>query len=318
MNLEEAKQKYMIDVPTDEIFYSKEYINYFNGENKKINLDLEKFRKFQEMYVKSFIVTFGEHKEFSVRDRIAIVLGGQTGAGKSGLVNLTNREGILTNRSFYLIDDDQFRKFYPRYDEIMAECPEFSTILTAMGSGPITPKIMKYASDNGLNFIFDGTMKNTRIFKTAQQWKDYDVTYRVMATSRMESLLSIFERNAFLRRNGFGRPIGVKEHDATYEGLENTLKTVEDAGETVEVYVRGRTISCIPELIYSSKRKGLYKSSVEALRDGRTRDKKFCINNDVQGRIANLETSDIGLNSVECKSLCELKEALEEEMAAER
>ena len=247
-----------------------------------------------------------------------VVLTGQTGAGKSGLVNLTNREGILTNRSFYLIDDDQFRKFYPRYDEIMAECPEFSTILTAMGSGPITPKIMKYASDNGLNFIFDGTMKNTRIFETAQQWKDYDVTYRVMATSRMESLLSIFERNAFLRRNGFGRPIGVKEHDATYDGLENTLSTVESAGEVVEVYVRGRSISCMPELIYSSKQKGFYKSSVEALRDGRARDKKFCINNDVQGRITNLETSDIGLNSVECKSLCELKEALEEEMAAER
>ena len=318
MNLEEAKQKYMIDVPSDEIFYSNEYINYFNKENRTLNPDLEKFRNFQEMYVKSFIVTFGEHKEFSTHDRIAIVLGGQTGAGKSGLVNLTNREGILTNKSFYLIDDDQFRKFYPRYDEIMAECPEFSTILTAIGSEPITPKIMKYASDIGLNFIFDGTMKNTRIFETAQRWENYDVTYRVMATSRMESLLSIFERNAFLRRNGFGRPIGVKEHDATYYGLENTLNTVENAGEAVEVYVRGRSISCMPELIYSTKQKGFYKNSVEALRDGRARDKKFCINNDVQGRIINLETLDIGLNSTERKSLWDLKEAIEEEMIVER
>lgn len=86
MNLEEAKKKYNIDIPSDEVFYSKEYNEYFSNEGvKEINPELEKYRLFDDMYKKCFIVTFGEKKEKdeSYSGRNAIILGGQTGAGKS-------------------------------------------------------------------------------------------------------------------------------------------------------------------------------------------------------------------------------------------
>ena len=317
MYLEEARKKYAIDVPSDDIFYSQEYKIYFSKSTSETNEDLERYRKFEEMYKKSFLVTFGGYTEKNIKtnNRTAVVLGGQTGAGKTGLVNLTNREALLQNSRYYLIDDDQYRKFYPRYDEIMVECPEYATILTAIGSGPVTPKIMKYASDNGLNFIFDGTMKNTRIYETAQKWEDYNVTYKVMATSRLESLLSIFERNAYLRRNGFGRPISVEAHDETYNGLEDTIRTIEANGsENIEIYMRGKNESSMPELIYSPKQKGIYQSGVEALKSGRDRDKRRCMSQDIFARIAILEASEIGLNSNESEELIKLKEALREEM----
>lgn len=317
MTLEEAKKKYSIDVPSDEMFYSKEYQEYFAGKTTTVNLTYEKYRCFQEIYKKSFLVTFGGNiQNKSNAERLAIVLGGQTGAGKTGLVNLTNREALLQNRHFFLIDDDQYRKFYPYYNEIMAECPEYCTILTAIGSGPVTPKIMKYASDNGLNFIFDGTMKNTRILNTAQLWKDYNITYRVMATSRIESLLSIFERNAYLRRNGFGRLISVEAHDETYNGLENTIEQMEksNADYNTEIYMRGKQEISMPELIYSPKQQGVYKNALEALKSGRSRDKRRCINGDVYQRISDLEASGIILTPGETKELESLKLALREEL----
>lgn len=317
MNLEEARKKYTIDVPSDDIFYSQRYKEYFSKNASKRDEELERYREFEEMYKKSFLVTFGGHIEKNIKNnnRTAVILGGQTGAGKTGLVNLTNREALLKNTSYYLIDDDQYRKFYPRYDEIMVECPEYATILTAIGSGPITPKIMKYASDNGMNFIFDGTMKNTRIYETAKQWENYNITYKVMATSRIESLLSIFERNAYLRRNGFGRPISVEAHDETYNGLEDTIRTIEaNENENIEIYMRGKSESSMPDLIYSPKQKGIYQSAVEALKSGRNRDKRRCMSQDLFDRIINLEASEIGLNSKENEELIKFKIALREEM----
>lgn len=235
--------------------------------------------------------------------------------GKVGLVKLCKREALKTDKGFFLIDDDQFRKFYPYYDEIMAECPEYSTILTAIGSGPVTPKILKYASDNGLNFIFDGTMKNSRILNTANEWKNYNVSYKIMATSRIESLISIFERNAYLRRNGFGRPISVTAHDETYYGLIETLKTLEKSKEPdIEVYMRGINSTSMPKMIYSTKEKGAYENALEAMMNGRMLDKKRCISDGVYERILNLETSDIGLNSNEYEELQKLKTAVKEEM----
>lgn len=316
MNLEEAIKEYKIDIPSDEIFYSEEYKKYFSKNNSDVDPNFEKYRDFEEMYKKSFLLTFREDiEEKSDRDRLAVVLGGQAGAGKTNLVVLTNKDGALQNRKYYLIDDDQYRKFYPRYDEIMAKCPEHSTILTAIGSGPVTPKIMKYASDNGLNFIFDGTMKNSRILETAKGWESYAITYKVMATSRMESLISMFERNAYLRQQGFGRPITVEVHDEMYYGLENTIRELESNGEpNIEIYMRGIGKSSSPVLIYSPKQKGIYQSAFEALRSGRDRDRRKCMSEDIYARIADLEALEIGLNSTETNELNELKEALRGEI----
>lgn len=319
MKLEEAIKKYSIIVPSDEIFYSDEYREYFNGGKKKdTNEEMEQYRAFDQMFKKSFIVTFsgGEEEIAKNRQKRAFVLGGQTGAGKSGLVNMIFQEAKKNSQGIFLIDDDQFRKFYPRYEEIMAECPEFSTILTAKGSGPVTPKVMKYASDNGLNFIFDGTMKNPRILDTASKWKDYNVSYKIMATSRIESLISIFERNAYLRQNGFGRPISVEAHDETYNGIEGTIKKLEQEqpDADIEIYIRGNNSDRIPRLIYSPKQKGMYRNAAEALLQGRERDRKRVLLTDIDERIANLEAAERVLNSVEKAELLSLKESLREEI----
>lgn len=317
MELQEALKKYSIEIPSDEVFYSDEYQRYFNGEDKE-NTQMEKYKDFDQMYKKSFLVTFsgGEKESKKNTQRKAIVLGGQTGAGKSGLVNMIFREARKASQGIFLIDDDQFRKFYPRYEEIMAECPEYSTILTAIGSGPVTPKIMKYASDNGLNFIFDGTMKNPRILETAKKWKDYDVSYKVMATSRIESLISIFERNAYLRQNGFGRPISVKVHDETYNGIEDTIRKLEREQQNadIEIYIRGTDADRIPKLIYSPKQKGMYRSATEALIEGRQRDRKRVLSTDIAERIESLEAAVRVLNDTEKEELRELKQSVRDEI----
>ena len=199
MNKEEAIKKYSIPIPEN-----------FEKYNK------EEYSQFDNMYLESFYSTFYEpdfRKSNIKKDKskVAIVLGGQAGTGKSSLVADAKRKFKDTGRRIVVIDDDGYRKFYPYAEEILENCPEHYTDITATATNIITPKIMKFASDNGYNFIFEGTMKNTRIVETMKTWKDYDIYVHVMATSEERSLMSTAIRNGELRETtNEGRLIGNK------------------------------------------------------------------------------------------------------------
>ena len=229
MTLTEALKKYGIPVP-DNIY----------------DYDKEKYSEFDNMYLKSFYDTFytagRNNKSVGDGKKIAVVLGGQTGAGKSALVAETKREFEKNGRRIVLIDDDSYRSLYPYGEEILKECPEHYTNITATATRYITPKILKFASENGYNFIFDGTMKNPRIVETMRSWKEYSIQAKIMATCRLQSLMGIAIRNGELRRLGReGRYISIEAHDETYKGIPDTLKLLEATGlaEEIKIYTRG-------------------------------------------------------------------------------
>ena len=241
MTFEEATEKYAIPIPEDIENYDKEV-----------------YREFDNMYLRSFYETFHITEEEQRRlaeariahkldttlreSKIAVVLGGQAGAGKSSLVSDTKRKFIGMGRRIVLIDDDQYRQLYPRSDEILKECPEYYTKLTALGTSKITPKILKFASENGYNFIFDGTMKNNRIIETMKTWEGYQIQVKVLACSRLRSLASSAIRNGELQRRGKeGRYISIDTHDETYKGTPDTLRFLESTGlaSEIRIYTRG-------------------------------------------------------------------------------
>ena len=318
MELEEAIKKYGISVPSDKEFYSKEYKEYFKGKRNQDKEFFEIYRPFQEMYTKSFYTTFYQEQdknELSVENSEAVVLGGQTGAGKSALVHVAKEEFNKEGKQIFLIDDDMYRMFYPNAHEILEECPEYFTKITAIGSGSVTPKILKYASDKGLNFIFDGTLKNPRIIQTAMTWKNYKVNWKIMATSKMESLLSIFERNEELRKIGKGRMITVEAHDETYSGLEPTvlqLESLEDIGR-IQVYGRGDKYF-EPQLQYDSMKQGRYPTALTALVQTRRMDQERCKRTNVEERISKLRNTDIPLNEGEKEALDALEKSIKMEI----
>lgn len=330
MELEEAIEKYGIKVPTDAEFYSEEYKDYFE-RNIRTNDLIEKFAKYEDfhlMYLKSFYITFHKaHKEVqkerkTIANSEAVVLGGQAGAGKGGLAILAKKEYAAQGKEIFLIDDDEYRKCYPREkrDELLKNCPEHYTKITAIGSSSVTPKIMKYASDNGLNFIFDGTMKNPRIIETAMNWNNYKINWKVMATSKLESLISAFEKNDKLMKNHDCRFITVDVHNETYSGLAATLmslESMENMGK-IQVYTRGAKPE-EPKLVYdSSVQNQRYKTAVSALMGAREENRKECIRNGVENRIQKLKNADVQRNEAELAAIYELEQSVNEEVKRER
>ncbi len=326
MDVEVARSIYGIPVPTISEFYSEGYQKYFGSKNngKDAQEQYERYSPFENMYRQCEYMTFGKiingSPEKTFKNAKAIVLGGQAGAGKSALVSVALREAQAKNTELCLIDDDEYRKLYPKEEEIRKKCPEYYTAITAIGTANITPKILKYASNNRINFIFDGTMKNPRIVNTAMEWNNYDINWKIMATSRLESLISVFERGLELKEQGSCRSLTVGIHDETYLGLESTVAQLESLNNDgrmgrIQIYRRGKDINN-PILIYDSYNKeNVYNTAVAALRGGRQEDRRRCIRQGVDDRIKKLKDRYFELNSAERKALDELEASIELEMS---
>ena len=102
-----------------------------------------------------------------------------------------------------------------------------------------------------------------------QKYKvDYDIVARLLAVSREESLLSIFERYIEMKKAmGIGRMTIIESHNKKYNNFLNIEGTLERRG--VEVFERSEDI-VNPNMTYkTSGKNGRYNSVVEALIRGR-------------------------------------------------
>lgn len=244
--------------------------------------DLERYnedsQKFKRMLEESKLHTFGLSRTATTEKKIAVVLAGQIGGGKSSLVADSAFKLNEIGQDVVIIDDDQYRSYYPEANKINREIPEFFVPITATGSNPVTPLVMQEAVDRGYNFVFDGTMKNRRILDTMKTWPEhYQKIVKVIATSDIESLLSMFERhNAMMSTGGNSTLVGVDAHNATYIGVPETLGILEQEGlaDRIEVYVRGKEARK-PKMIYSSDwEENMYKTAKEALLSERKKDRQ--------------------------------------------
>ena len=88
---------------------------------------------------------------------LAIVVGGQPGAGKTALINYTSK--MSSERKFITVDNDFFRCFHPKADEIKELYPNYFTLATDQLGMGITSNVINYLVDNKYDLIFHQTLK---------------------------------------------------------------------------------------------------------------------------------------------------------------
>lgn len=254
--------------------YSLEEINKIKDYYKTNEND------YKEMLKKAKEMTFFYCKSYD--NPIAVFVGGQTGAGKGGIDVYSMKEFNKMNLKATVIDDDQYRMLHPYAKEILKKYPTLYTEITGVETGTITKEVLKEAIDSHYNFVFEGTMKNTRILdETMKNMPEcYTKIVRVMATSNLESLLTAFERNeAQIEIVGYGRFTNVLTHNKTYVGVLETLKKIEESKVPNFTEVLARTENIMePKLVYSSKNlNNEYESAYIALIQERTKNREKII-----------------------------------------
>lgn len=237
------------------------------------NLDLIKKeyklneQQFNQMYQDTRKIIFGNAKTYD--KPVAIIIGGQTGAGKGGIDVFSKREFKDKGLDSIIIDVDIYRMLHPKAEEIITKYPTMYTEITGQETGPIAKLLLEEAINKGYNFIFEGTMKNTEVLETMKKMpKKYTKIVRVIATSPKESLLTAFERNEEqVNLIGYGRFTNIQVHNFSCEGIAKTLKIVEDSGvpDRIQVFTREKDVVS-PRLVYDSENKNnKYDTAYETL-----------------------------------------------------
>lgn len=212
---------------------------------------------------------------------VAIITGGQPGAGKSGCVIEAKRELADKGKESIVLDVDVYRGLYKNAAELAIEYPEYYSEITDSALGTIMDKLVKETIYKGYNFIFEGTLGNTAIIESIENsGTDYEIIAKLMDVSKFESSLSIFERYLEMEKSmGYGRLTTIDAHDIRYNNFTKIVNTLEKRGIEVEVYKRSLNKKVPTKLYKTSENMKKYPTVSEALKAGRDESYQLCIQN---------------------------------------
>ena len=212
----------------------------------------------KEEILKKYKLTDEEHEQYyqtikriytggkiPVNNPISVIIGGQTGAGKSGIIGYSTK--MFTDENVIIINSDEIKPFHPKSEEIAKLYPDMYTIITDQESNTWTSKLFEELRREKYNIIFEGTMKNNRIADesiTELQKLGYTIVVRGIATCDLESRMSILERyEGQVSTKGWGRLVTTDHHNQTYSGMPNTIEYIENTGkyDVLEIFARGET-----------------------------------------------------------------------------
>lgn len=91
--------------------------------------------EYEKMYQNARKMIFRNAKTY--KNPTAIIIGGQTGAGKGGIDVFSKREFKENNLDSIVIDVDVYRMLHPKANEIITRYPTLYTEITGQETSPI-------------------------------------------------------------------------------------------------------------------------------------------------------------------------------------
>ncbi len=171
----------------------------------------------------------------------AILLGGQSGAGKTTLHNIF-RTAMKNN--VVVINGDEYRAFHPQYRRISEKYGIDAPAHTAAWAGRMVEAVVDALSITGYNLIIEGTLRTSEVpLKTATllRGRGYKVSLALMAVKPEISLVSCQLRYEQMRIAGTApRAVDPAHHLSIVEGIVKNLEVLEDSGlfDSVSLYAR--------------------------------------------------------------------------------
>ena len=250
---------------------------------EEIKLLQEKYKlteeEYQEYYQKvNFVFTTGKKKNNESKKLVFVA--GQSGAGKSMLIPVVNEQ---LGHDAVIADYDIVRSLHPKFKQAIQEVPQDIHLALLIDANRANEDLRHYCRDNGINLIYEGTMRGTQVFiDIANEFKEvgYEIDLSLMAVPQLESYGSTLLRYAIdLHENNFPRWVPKQVHDESYEKFVITLKELSDRElfDKATVYRRGTEIEeRKPVEIYSTTNRQFH-DPIEAILYGREQYRKNAI-----------------------------------------
>jgi len=175
---------------------------------------------------------------------VAVIFGGQPGAGKSAAVDEAIKELGPRGGAVQIIGDD-LRDFHPKYERLMEADDKTAAFYTDRDTGRWIEKSIAEAKAQRVNIVIEGTMRDAdKVAATMQSLREagYQIDARALAvTSRLseQGIMQRYENQKVDR--GTGRMTTPEAHQAAYDGMLQTLGRIEGQklADRVTIYRRG-------------------------------------------------------------------------------
>lgn len=175
---------------------------------------------------------------------LAVIFGGQPGAGKSAAIDGIANELESQGGAVFIIGDD-LRDYHPKYAQLMESDDKTAAFYTDRDAGLWIEKSIAEAKERRVNIVIEGTMRDShKIATTMKSLRDagYRIDARALAVNSLLSEQGILQRyeNQKVDR-GAGRMTTPEAHKAAYDGMLKTLERIEfeKLADRVTIYRRG-------------------------------------------------------------------------------
>lgn len=176
----------------------------------------------------------------------AVLLGGQSGAGKTALQHLYHKD---FDKNVIVVNGDEYRSLHPRYRELSDAYGIEAVAHTAPWAGEMTEALIDEFSRMGYNLVIEGTLRTAEVpLKTAKllRSRGYGVSLALMAVKPEISLVSCQIRYELMRIAGtIPRATDPKHHDKIVREIVNNLDVLEQSGLFDSVCLYSRSRECL-------------------------------------------------------------------------
>lgn len=183
---------------------------------------------------------------------IAIVFGGQPGAGKSAAVGLACQELSERGGAVEIIGDD-LRQFHPHYASLVEQDDKTAAFYTDRDTGSWIEMAIAEATQLGISVVIEGTMRDQdKVAATLKALRaaGFEVDARALAVHHCMSVQGILMRYEGQKQDrGWARMTTDAAHQAGFDGLPITLARIEaeKLSDRISVMRRGG------EVIYTNQ-----------------------------------------------------------------
>ena len=209
---------------------------------------------------------------------IAVIFGGQPGAGKTALIpkykqilkEKYNIDAVVNNADFY-------RFCVPGTYRVATDFPESASILTDPVVKSMRKNLVEESIKQRQSIIIENTLGDTLTVDKMREGNVHDIWIALMAVPREESLLSDFERYIKMKEvSDVARLVSIDAHDKRYNALDKIAVKLENENVRMLVHSRGETENSLPVLEYDSfnKQNRRYANVIDALNSVRNRSFK--------------------------------------------
>lgn len=177
----------------------------------------------------------------------AILLGGQSGAGKTTIHRIKQRE---FQGNIIVIDGDSYRSFHPNYLTLQEKYGKDSVNYTKVFAGQMVEYLVDELSKQGYHLLIEGTLRTTEVpRKTAQllTTRDYQVSLALIATKPELSYISTLIRyeELYAIDPSQARVTPKAHHDGIVEHLVDNLQELEKDKLFRQIQIYQRDQSCV-------------------------------------------------------------------------